>query len=85
MKRPDTVKFKCPQCGDLNRSRCLNVKKLRTADQVVRYRQCLKCGERFYTQELIISNYANRRKKWIESFKIVESELAKIKQGVYAI
>ena len=85
MSRSDTIKFKCPLCNDLNRSRCLNVKKLRTADQVVRYRQCLKCGEKFYAQELIISNYANRRKKWIASFKLVESELAKIKQGVYAI
>jgi RNA polymerase-binding transcription factor DksA len=63
----------------------LDVKKLRTADQVVRYRQCLKCGEKFYTQELIISNYAKRREKWIASFKMVEKELAKIKEGVYGI
>jgi transcriptional regulator NrdR family protein len=83
MSRPDTIKFRCPHCNDLNRSRCLDVKKLRTADQVLRYRRCLKCGEQFHTQELIIANYTKRREKWITSFKIVENELAKIKQGVY--
>ena len=85
MSRPDTLKFCCPHCIDLNRTKCLNVKKLRTADRVLRYRLCLTCGERFYTQEIVIANYETRRGKWLSSFRIVENELAKIKQGVYGL
>jgi transcriptional regulator NrdR family protein len=79
-----TVNFVCPSCNKRNMTKCISTKKLKRSEQVIRYRRCLLCGHKFYTSELILTDYAKRYHQGVSSFQIMKDNITqRFEKGDY--
>jgi len=75
----------CPNCKTFNQSRVVDSRKSKTAGQIRRRRECLKCLTKFTTFELTIDHEKYIQKKELFLLKVAISRARDILKNVTAI
>lgn len=76
------IRIECPHCHDINRSTVKQVNCRRGSSNIIRTRQCSKCGEIYSTSERVISGIAMKENATRLAFNALEAQVRILKNKV---